>query len=387
MNIQTLRRNPWLRLITAILAVPLAAASLALAPFNTTPAQADTTSNVTATFASRDTSNGTFYLQRVDAAGNSGLYNAGNPAPPGLGGGPTSLEKFTLIPNSDGTFHLQSTVLRADNGYKEAAGPCVSASSGSLTDTLDCSTADNWNLQPASDGGNYYVLRHVGDNQCITMSNASFDTGGTVSLADCNAANTQQDWSVGITSGNTSLPSLSDSAAVDLGANVIQVCNTGGYNARADIDYTVLDASGTSQSGHSDLSSFPSSECRTATLPAGQIKATVTLHRYTGYYSGDYAFGDGQNGSFAGAGANDKITGVWVTGGAHANVTFEMQGTTCDSTSSTYQAKDSQVATSKSSDQQGCSTDSPQDYFAKAAKGTWDILTTSFLVLGGIFLF
>ncbi|WP_435604804.1 hypothetical protein [Streptomyces sp. bgisy130] len=105
--------------------------------------------------------------------------------------------------------------------------------------------------------------------------------------------------------------------------------------------------------GHYAIESFPVHQCKTAPLAAGKIVATVTLRRYTNFNMNAYAFYDGDAGSYANAG-NDVITGVYTLGGVHANATYNMYGTSCDSSSGFEQDKDSQVTSTNQQGQVGC---------------------------------
>ncbi|MGX1759078.1 RICIN domain-containing protein [Streptomyces lydicus] len=243
----------------------------------------------------------------------------------------------------DGSFNLRSKF-----------GGCLAEQSDtrvSLPST--CPTSGTWTLQPANDGSNYFLIRHAGDNKCLTQ--LDLKNTGEVELSTCDGGSTKQQWSITTTDG-TALPNLTNDAAINLGSNKITVCNWGGYAARATIDYQIKEnpADDTVTKGHYPIESFPVQQCRTATLPAGKIVATVTLRRYTGYKLGAYAFADGDQGSWA-SDANDKITGVYTLGGVHANATYNMYGTSCDSSSGFEQASDSQVASTNQQGQVGCS--------------------------------
>ncbi|MCZ1011847.1 hypothetical protein [Streptomyces lydicus] len=179
-------------------------------------------------------------------------------------------------------------------------------------------------------------------------------------MSTCDASSTKQQWSIATADG-AALPNLTNGAAVNLGSNKITVCNWGGYAARATIDYQIKEnaADDTVTKGHSAIESFPVQQCRTATLPAGKIVATVTLRRFTGFTEGAYAFADGDAGSWA-SDKNDKITAIYTLGGVHANATYNMYGTSCNSSSGFEQASDSQVASTNQQGQVGC--DDTVDY-------------------------
>lgn len=276
--------------------------------------------------------------------------------------------KFTIAATSDGSFNLQFT--------DEGNSVCLAESSDGYITTTTCPTTGTWTLQPASDGSNYFLIRHVGDNKCLTPTPDVYDQAGT-GFSTCDGGNTTQQWSI-TTSDGTPPPASSNAAAISLGQNAITVCNWAGYNARADIDYNIKEdaSSDTETSGHYAIESFPAQQCQTATLPAGKISATVTLRRYTNFYMGDYAFSDSADGSFAGAGNNDKITAIWIIGGPHANATYHMYGTTCDSSSGFTQTSDSQAFSTQQKGQQGC-----EDGFSAADAGAvintaWGVLTS-----------
>ncbi len=242
----------------------------------------------------------------------------------------------------DGSFNLRSDY-----------GGCLAEQSDtrvSLPST--CPTSGTWTLQPASDGSNHFLIRHVGDNKCLTQ--LDLKNTGAVELSACDAGNTAQQWSITSTDG-AELPNLTNDAAINLGSNKITVCNWGGYAARATIDYQIKEnpADDTVTTGHYPIESFPVQQCRTATLPAGKIVATVTLRRFTNWNSNAYAFYDGDAGSYANDG-NDKITAVYTLGGVHANATYHMYGTSCDSSSGFEQASDSQVTSTHQQGQVGC---------------------------------
>ncbi|MFE3886409.1 RICIN domain-containing protein [Streptomyces lydicus] len=299
----------------------------------------------------------------------------GNPVPPCHQNGPNSLQlgsgtsdqQFTLSPASDGSFNLKLT--------DEGATVCLAEPSNGLFNEQTCPTSGTWTLQPASDGANYFLIRHVGDNTCITPA-GDLSSGTPMGVSTCDAGNTKQQWSV-TTSDGSPPPPPSNGAAINLGENKIEVCNWGGYAARATIDYKVkADASSdTETSGHYAIESFPVDQCRTATLPAGKISATVTLRRLTLYNKADYKFDDSPGSSFAGSGANDKITAVWILGGPHANATYNMYGTTCDSSSGFEQKSDSQVFSTKQSDQQSCTSDISASDVGTIVNTAWGTLT------------
>ncbi|MGW3012743.1 RICIN domain-containing protein [Streptomyces sp. NPDC001219] len=267
----------------------------------------------------------------------------------------------------DGLFNLRSKF-----------GGCLAEQSDthvSLPST--CPTSGTWTLQPANDGSNYFLIRHAGDNKCLTQFDLK--NTGAVELSTCDGGNTKQQWSI-TTSDGSPPPAPSNGAAINLGENKIQVCNWGGYSARATIDYKVkADASSdTETSGHYAIESFPVDQCRTATLPAGKISATVTLRRLTLYNKADYKFDDSLGSSFAGSGDNDKITAVWILGGPHVNAKYHMYGTTCNSSSSFEQESDSQVFSTKQSDQQSCTSNISASDVGTIVSTAWTALTSLF---------
>ncbi|GAB2711291.1 hypothetical protein [Kitasatospora kifunensis] len=155
----------------------------------------------------------------------------------------------------------------------------------------------------------------------------------------------------------------SRAAAIAAGPNKVQVCNDGGFAARAVVDYSVqTDPFSTNlTTGHIALSSFPLGQCRTATLPAGKVAATADVYRYTGWYKGNYAFWDGDlsdNGqcdTFAGC-DNDRLIDQWSVAGSHADVTLTANGTTCEPGLSISKAGDNTAVDAQvGSTDQGCS--------------------------------
>ncbi|MFI1498052.1 hypothetical protein [Streptomyces platensis] len=275
--------------------------------------------------------------------------------------------QFTIVPTSDGSFNLQFT--------DQENAVCLAPESDRAT-TAPCPTSGTWTLQPASDGSNYFLIRHVGDNMCITPT-GDVTRETAIGVSSCDGGNTKQQWSI-TTSDGSAPPAPSNGAAINMGENKIEVCNWGGYAARATIDYKIkTDASSdTETSGHQAIESFPVHECRTRTLPAGKISATVTLRRYTDYNLGDYAFADGAAGSFAGAGSNDKITAVWILGGPHANAKYHMYGLSCDSSSGFEQESDSQVFSTQQSGQQGCTSNISASEVGAVINTAWGALTS-----------
>ncbi|MEU9126407.1 RICIN domain-containing protein [Streptomyces sp. NPDC048506] len=270
---------------------------------------------------------------------------------------------LTIDSTADGSFNLRSDF-----------GGCLAEQSDTRVFVpAACPASGTWTLQPASDGSNYFLIRHVGDNKCLT----AYDLSNTaaVELGTCDGGNTMQQWSI-TTSDGTKLPDLTNGAAINLGSNTITVCNWGGYAARATIDYQIKEnpADDTVTTGHYAIESFPVDQCRTATLPAGKIVATVTLRRYTDYYLGAYAFWDGDAGAYANDG-NDKITAVYTLGGVHANATYHMYGTTCDSSSGFTQTSDSQMASTNQHGQVGCTDSVDAGTIANAVSAAGSLLT------------
>ncbi|MGW8973858.1 RICIN domain-containing protein [Streptomyces platensis] len=257
-----------------------------------------------------------------------------------------SNQQFTLVPTSDGSFNLKLT--------DEGTVVCLAEPSNGLFNEQPCPTSGTWTLQPASDGANYFLIRHVGDNMCIAPT-GDVSSGTPVGVSTCDGGSTKQQWSI-TTADGANLPNLTNGAAINLGGNKITVCNWGGYAARATIDYQIKEnpADDTVTTGHYAIESFPVHQCRTAPLAAGKIVATVTLRRFTDFNMNAYAFSDGDEGSYANAG-NDKITAVYTLGGVHANATYNMYGTSCDSSSGFEQDIDSQVASTNQQGQVGCS--------------------------------
>ncbi|WP_432143644.1 RICIN domain-containing protein [Streptomyces sp. bgisy084] len=383
------------RVATKVLAALIAALGIVIAPLPTAIAHADSgSSDIYVSISPRNDSGLSFKHippmvckdpEHVAPWEDGGIPD-GNAFPPCRQVGPNSLQlapaateqlgpsnaksnqQFTIVPASDGWFNLQLT----DQG----SVVCLAEPSSGLFNEQPCPTSGTWTLQPASDATNYFLIRHVGDNMCIAPS-GDVSSGTLVGVSACDGGNTKQQWSI-TTSDNSTPPAPSNGAAISLGENKIEVCNWGGYAARAVIDYKVkADASSdTETSGHYAIESFPVDQCRTATLPAGKVSATITLRRYTGYKLGDYAFADGAAGSFAGAGENDKITAVWTLGGPHANATYHMYGATCDSSSGFEQKSDSQVFSKQESGQQGCTSNISAADVGAIVNTAWGVLAS-----------
>ncbi|MEW9517403.1 RICIN domain-containing protein [Streptomyces tubercidicus] len=400
MIIELKRRGPGLRGIAAMLATTLAGLGIVMFPLTETAAHADTGSSgdISAVITARDQNNGSLNLARNVPQQCNTLNIATDPYDPvGTPAGPQTCtpgspeydftnitdsspkpvgswswnQQFKILPNADGTFRLKSN-----------DGPCINAdASGNLTDSSsDCSNADKWNLQPPSDAtSGYSLIRHVGDNKCLAPKEGAVSQNSNPGVVDCDGTKTAQQWSIA-TPNNETLPTLSNGAAIDLGASTINVCNKGGYAARAEINYKVRQdpASDTDTAGNQYIESFPAGQCRSVTLPAGKVSATVELRRYTGWYMGDYAFAHGAAGQFVGAGKNDVITGVWTLAGVHANATYTMHGASCDSSSSFDQTSDSQAASTKAKDQDGCTGPSTADAVKTAVETGFGILMQIF---------
>ncbi|WP_431999721.1 hypothetical protein [Streptomyces sioyaensis] len=281
---------------------------------------------------------------------------------------------FTMLVNADGSFRLKH----------DSSGICINedSSTGGISDAADCSSATNYTLQPTSDGSGPFLIRGPG-NKCLAPTDG-VKLGKAVSFSDCGGGDDDTKQWILHTANDAAPPVPSNASAIALGENKITVCNWGGYAARATIDYNIKTDpnSDAVTSAHRAISSFPVKQCRTETLPAGKITATVTLRRYTYFKNmSDYKFDDRSGSSFAGAGENDKVTSIWVVGGVHANASFHMQGSTCDSYSQFKQDSDSQLFVKESSGQEGCSIDGT-GLFASGVSTAWSVFTKVLSWLG-----
>ncbi|WP_432012835.1 RICIN domain-containing protein [Streptomyces cucumeris] len=292
----------------------VAGLAIAAAPLAATPAQADSgTGDFQVTVSARNDSNLSF-----------------QPAPPHwfkIFETEFDEEGLTIAPAADGTFNLTNS------------SGCVEEQSGSqLHMPSSCPTSGAWALQRANDGSDYFLIRHVIDDKCLTPAEVS--RAGNVVLDSCDSGDTEQHWSL-TPRGDTSETAVDDlvtqyeSGTIGSEPNKVQVCNNGGYAARATVDYTVQEPSSTDvKTGHIALPSFPVGQCQTATLPAGKVAAVVQVYRFTNWYAGRYAFWDGDRDSngncvaFAGC-DNDRPIAKWSVAGTHADVTFSATGTTC----------------------------------------------------------
>lgn len=379
MTVHPLRRRCVSRLNT-VLAVLVAALGLVVSPVATGAAQADETPReIPVLMQAADQGNGQLAFARyvddycvVSASYCNPVFaynNLDGRTPTGnmdTWGDKTDVG-FSMLVNTDGSFRLRH----------DSSGMCINedSSTGGISDAGDCSSSTNYTLQPARDGGGTFLVRGPG-NKCLSPTN-DVKWGNAVSFSECAGDDVTKQWKVQ-TAGDAAPPVPSNASAIALGENKITVCNWGGYAARATIDYEIKTdpQSDAVTSGHRAISSFPVKQCRTETLPAGKIAATVTLRRYTyDQVWNDYKFDDSSGNSFAGSGANDKVTSVWVVGGVHANASFHMQGTTCDSYSQFKQDSDSQLFIKESSGQESCKQASEAGGFAAGVKGAWSLFT------------
>ncbi|MEU8781709.1 hypothetical protein [Streptomyces sp. NPDC048637] len=379
MTVHLLRRRCTARL-NAVLAVLVAALGLVVSPLATGAAQADEKPReITVLMQAADQGNGQLAFARyvpercvVTASLCNPVFaynNLDGRTPTGNTGtwGDTTDVGFSMLVNADGSFHLRH----------DSSGICVNAdsSTGGISDAGDCSSATNYTLQPASDGGGAYLIRGPG-NKCLAPTNA-VKWGEDVSFSECVGDDVTKQWKLH-TADDAAPPIPSNASAIALGENKITVCNWGGYSARATIDYEIMTDpnSDTPKKEHRAISSFPVTQCRTEMLPAGKISATVTLRRFTWEKANDYKFDDVAGNTFAGSGANDRVTSVWVIGGTHANASFHMQGAACDSYSQFKQDPDSQLFIKESSGQEKCRTDATAGHwFAEGVKTAWGIFT------------
>ncbi|WP_329171836.1 hypothetical protein OG754_08620 [Streptomyces decoyicus] len=260
---------------------------------------------------------------------------------------------YSLVPDADGgTFRLMS---------KSKTNQCLTADDGDFLADTPCDSTSHWNLQPNA-AGDKWLVRHTGDNKCMI--------GSGFALTDCN--NSEVD-AFDFTS--STLPKqlmLSRKAAIGLGENHVTICNHGGYVARAVIDYKVQTDpdSDSGTSGRRVIPSFPAGQCRTETLPAGRVFGNVELRRFTFWYTGNYAFYDGDAGSYGGS-SNDQLTANWAFTGDHIDGTYNTTGTTCTSDSDFAPTSSNQAATQKKDGATACTGVNP-------AKFTSDILAQVF---------
>ncbi len=249
---------------------------------------------------------------------------------------------YSLVPDADGgTFRLES---------RTKAGQCLTADDNDFLADASCDGASHWNLQPNA-AGDKWLVRLTGGDKCMI--------GSGFAVTDCTTSEID---AFNFTS--STLPKelmLDRKAAIGLGENRVTVCNHGGYVERAVIDYKVKNDpdSDSETSGRKVIPSFPAGQCRTETLPAGKVYGNVELRRFTFWYMGNYAFYDGDEGSYGGS-SNDQLTANWAFAGDHIDGTYNSTGTTCISDSDFAPAGSNQAATQKKDGATGCTGVNPQ---------------------------
>ncbi|MFI9648891.1 hypothetical protein ACIHAA_21625 [Streptomyces sp. NPDC052040] len=260
---------------------------------------------------------------------------------------------YSMVPDAGGgTFRLMS---------KENPDQCLAADSSGGIANAPCGGASHWNLQPNS-SADKILIRHAGDNKCTT--------GTGRSLTDCNSGDADAFDTV-----LNPLPkelTLSRKAAIGLGENHVMVCNHAGYNTRAVIDYQVQNDPGSDAEtrGRRVIESFPAGQCRTETLPAGKVTGNVELRRFTNWYMGNYAFYDGDTGSYGGS-SNDQLVANWAFAGDHIDGAYNTTGTTCVGTDSNFTAASSanQAASTKKDGATSCTGVNPGEVTASTVAG------------------
>ncbi|WP_432584996.1 hypothetical protein ABVG11_02275 [Streptomyces sp. HD1123-B1] len=130
------------------MATLVAGLAIAAAPLAATPAQADSgTDDFQVTVSPRNDSNLSFeplsnwfklFETEFDEAG------------------------LTIAPAADGTFNLQNS-----------SGCLEEQSSSQLHLPSTCPTSGAWALQRANDGSDYFLIRHVIDDRCLTPAEVS----------------------------------------------------------------------------------------------------------------------------------------------------------------------------------------------------------------------
>ncbi|MEU8785161.1 hypothetical protein [Streptomyces sp. NPDC048637] len=248
--------------------------------------------------------------------------------------------RWDLIPGDrdDGAFLIRNV----------ATGLYLNQSGGTSGDPVP------WVLAPAKSFEGYRIQQAARNSEgglvlydsCLTSAESGNETFRKVTVESCR--DNRKDQSFTLPKYNdtnqpeydySGLPLLTDAGAANLrdseqqalSKNVVRVCNHGAYVSYANVKYTVKGADGAVTTKDWDTDRLYAGDCINLEVPAGYITGNIQMHvedgANCGEHGGGFLIGDPEYNNCS------LMGGIYTFSGPHADILYEMQGTSCYPTS------------------------------------------------------